>query len=61
MCWNVNEVKCDKMPEVSIGIKKYIIILIYVCANQCTQVEICTHMHTDFMYLIKKKSKIKPP
>lgn len=55
MCWNVNEVKCDKMPEVSIGIKKYIIILIYVCANQCTQVEICTHMHTDFMYLIKKK------
>lgn len=59
MCWNVNEVKCDKIPEVSIDIKK-INHHSDLCVNQCTQVEICTHMYTDFMYLIKKKVKLNP-
>lgn len=56
MCWNVNEVKCDKIPEVSIGIKKI---------NHHSDLCVCKPMYTSRnlhtyayrFYVFNKKKK----
>lgn len=60
MCWNVNEVKCDKMPEVSIGIKKkYHHSDLCVCKPMYTSRNLHTYAYRFYVFN-KKKVKLNP-